>query len=656
MLISYRLLQTYFKKTLPTPEEVARLLSEHIFEIEGIDKKMNDVVLDVNVLPDRAPYCLSHQGIASEFASIRPEYEFTPRVIQNIPGDVGTSRKVIVEAKEYCDRYILAELMDVEVKESPKWLTDYLESLGQRSINLVVDLTNFVMLDIGQPLHAFDASKVEGEIQVRFAHEGEEIITLDKKQIKLTPEVCVISDSKKALAIAGVKGGNVAEVTKQTNHILLESAHFKSSLVRVASGIVGIKNDSSKRFENNVANKRSIEGIQYFIALLKKECGELLVNSFFDSSPEKPEEKKLEVGFQFIKAVLGAEITDEEIIDCLTRNHLRVVRVGEKLSITIPEERKDLEIPEDICDEVGRLWGLTNLKGVLPKNHGTYEALSSLTLRNRISNFLVTKGYSEIYSYSLTNKGHGEILNPLASDKNFVRDNLSSAMEEKLVQNVYYADLLNLDKIRLFEIGKVYTQSGEKTHLSIGVAYKRFKKGERVNDEIKKIRDELVEFLNLPIQTVCTVDDSGGLLSFEGKTIGVINQKDGILEIELDQLFDKVKCEDVSLGCVSKHTMYTPVSTFPFISRDIAVFVPGEAGNESFVIDAIKKHGTTLLIRFDLFDVFTKTFKETEEVKTSYAYRMVFQSYEKTLTNEEVDTIVANITNEMNSREGWQVR
>ncbi len=656
MLISYRLLQTYFKKTLPTPEEVSRLLSEHIFEIEGIEKNSHDVVLDVNVLPDRAPYCLSHQGVASEFASIVPEYEFTPRVIQSISSDIGSVRNAIIEAEAYCDRYILSELMDVEVKESPKWLTDYLDSLGQRSINLVVDLTNFVMLDIGQPLHAFDAGKVEGNIKVRFADEGEEITTLDKRQIKLTSEVCVISDNKKALAIAGVKGGHVAEVNKQTNHILLESAHFVASQVRVASGKVGIKNESSKRFENNVSRQKSKEGMLYFISLLKKECPEMLVNSFFDSAPEKVEEIKIEVALSFIKAVLGAEITDEEIIDCLTRNHLRVVRVGEKLSITIPEERKDLEIPEDICDEVGRLWGLTKLKGVLPKNHGTYEALSSLSLRNSISNFLVTKGYSEIYSYSLTNKGYGEILNPLASDKNFVRDNLSDAMEEKLGQNLYFADLLNLDKIKLFEIGKVYTKRGEKTHLSIGVSYKRAKKGEKVNDEIKILRDELVEFLNIPIQTVCTVDDSGGLLNYEGKTIGVINNKDGVLELELDALFGASSLSDAPLKFEQKNVLYKPVSEFPFISRDIAVFVPGDAGNEESVLQVIKKNAGALMVRSDLFDVFTKTFKETSEVKTSYAYRIVFQSYDKTLTNEEIDIVIKKITEEMNAKEGWQVR
>lgn len=657
MKISYKWLQTYFKTPLPTPEKVTELFNFHTFEVESIEKKQDDVILDVKVLPDRAPYCLSHVGIAKELSALI-DNEFIPRNFEPLFKEEDLQPIYIKSIdQEYCDRFLLCRVLNVSNNKSPEWLRHHLEVLGQRSINLVVDLLNFVMLDIGFPLHAYDGAQVEGNISVRRASESEKITILDGKEINLSKDDYVITDEKGALAIAGIKGGKRAEIGSHTNHIILEAGHFDGAILRKSSKRVGIRNESSKRYENSVSAGSAKEAMIHFLNLLYKEDTEADIGNIVEENFYKPEEKTITVPIDFFENYLGKKFEIEEILDVLNKASIPAERIKENILIKVPAGRLDLSIKEDVLDEVGRILGYEKIEGVLPQTKIERKINKEVSYKNEIRNFLVEKGFSEVYTYAFDEEGEVLVANPLASDKGVLRKNLSKSIEKKLLSNLNYADLLGLEKIKIFEIGNVFSKGGENTSLCIGIAHKKISKNERPNDEIKIVRDELFKVLGFDPQILCTVDDSGGIISHEGKQVGVTNQTGGIMEIDLDFIISKLPDVSNETELVEKEgeTKFKPISAYPFASRDIAVFVPeGVLQNE--VLEVITKHSNDLLVKHTLFDEFSKEDPETGKNLTSYAYRLVFQSYTETLKEVEINKMMENITGALNAEKGWKVR
>ena len=659
MRISHKWLQTYFKKPLPSSEEIANLLTFHIFEVEGIEKKTNDDILDVKVLPDRASYCLSHEGVARELGALLSNNEFMPRNPSEIDSSNDVSGvSVSIEAGDVCDKYNGLRILGLSSNESPEWLKNNLEAVGQRSINFLVDLANFVMLDIGQPMHVFDAEKLDGDIVVRYAKAGEKITTLDGRDVALDSSVVIIADEKSPLAIAGIKGGKIAETTNFSTHVIVEAAHFDSIYTRKASSRLNIKTDSSKRFENAISSQFTEIALRHFVALLKKEDPDALVGEISISGNTKIVDKKVEVVPVFVASALGKDISSDEMLECLSRGSIPARREGDKIAVYPPHYRNDLNIPEDIADEIGRLYGYENIEAKLPEIKIPVEVNDAISWRNKSRNFLINLGFSEIQTYALKDKGEIEIANPLAEDKKFFRSELSSAMQEKLASNLYYADLLGLSKIKLFEFGHVYKNNKEFTSLSIGIAYKKVAKGESVNDEIKEIRDALFAEIGSDASILCTIDNMGGIISKDGISIGLTNNIGGIMEVDFDALIDGLSKNktDITIDVSKEILKYMPISAYPFIVRDVALFVPPKITPDT-VFEVIKRNAGELLVRHELFDVFEKKNKETGELeKTSYGYRLVFQSYEKTLTDDEINKIMDKISDALKGKEGWEVR
>ncbi len=657
MKISHKWLQTYFKNPLPSSEEIAELLTFHIFEVEGIEKKSYDDVFDVKVLPDRASYCLSHEGVARELGAIISSNEFIPRNLSPFePSPDVSALKANIETSG-CNKHVELQILNLSVHSSPEWLVKYLEAIGQKSINLIVDLTNFVMLDIGQPMHVFDASKLSGDITIRNAKEGEKIELLGGKEVSLDNSIMVLADNDGALDIAGIKGGKKAEMTSSSDHLVIVASNFDPSQIRKTSTKIGIKTDASKRFENGLSPLYPEIAMKYFVELLKKEDPEALVGPVTVIGDGEFEQNKIELDPKFVVTKLGADITTEDIISCLNRGSIPARREGDKIAVFPPFYRKDLIIAEDLVDEVGRLWGYENINPVLPKINLDIVNNSEIHWKNVVRNFLIENGYSEIYTYSLVNKGEAEIANPLASDKGYFRSDLSTLMNEKLASNIYYADLLGHSKIKLFEFGRVFRDGREFTSLSIGVAYKKAKKGERVNDEIKAVRDELFGHLGVNVNILCTVDDTGGIISKNGKSIGVINNIEGVMEVDFESLIEglAMPSKAEALHVSPNKEMYKPFSSFPFMVRDVAVFTGATVTKED-VFAVIECNAGEFMVRHELFDVFEKKNKETGEVeKISYAFRLVFQSYDKTLTDEEINRVMDNIYNALKEH-GFEVR
>ncbi|MEN9649331.1 MAG: hypothetical protein RL094_298 [Candidatus Parcubacteria bacterium] len=645
MNVSYKWLQQYFKHPLPATQKVADVFTMGVFEIESVEEKNGDTVFDIKTLADRNPYALSHRYMALELGVLLGQEVTFPTYNDVATSDAVRALSVTVHDADFCHRYVGRVVEGVQNGPSPAWLKSQLEVLGQRSINTIVDLTNYVMLDTGQPLHAFDADKVKGNIHVRKAKDAEEITLLDGTVVKLTSDMFVIADDESALAIAGVKGGKKAEVTIDTKNIILEAATFNGSMVRRTAQTVNIRNDSTKRFENQITPERALLAMTELSALIAKESGAAVFGSIVDQYPRPQTEWTIVVKVSDINTRLGIDVAAEEIIRILKAQHLTVVHDGDKLSLTIPLYRSDLIITEDIVDEVGRIYGYDKVKGELPPVVDHRPINKDFYYHNLIRKTLIELGFSEIYTYTLQDVGDVALQNPLNVHRGFMRNDLTRAMEQKLDFNLRNIDLLGLGEVKLFEIGKVFggaaNGSAEKYALSFGV---KSTKPVKLFDPKQVLTDVLQQ-----IAHAVGIKDIQQYVQFNADAtvveLSLVSAIEALPEPTSDIEFPKPA--DIS---------YKPFSSYPFAVRDIAVFVPGEKGSENAVLDIIKSESGDLLVRSTLFDTFTKTFKETGEVKTSYAYRLVFQAEDRTLNEDDLNGTMKRITDKMNAHDGWQVR
>ena len=659
MIVSYKWLQTYFKDKLPVPAKVAEAFTFGAFEIEGTeevggaaDSKTgeNDTAFDLKVLPDRACYALSHRGVASEFSAITSQKMTMPELIKEpITLNEKVSVKVVDErlCRRYCTRYI----KNVSVGASPEWLREKLEAVGQRSINTIVDATNFVMLDMGQPLHAFDADKVNGGIVVRLAKAGEKIELLPEKSspilsrnIELQETDLVIADEIGPIAIAGVKGGVRAAVTPITKNLIIESANFDPVSVRKTSTRLNLRNDASKRFENNLSVTLAEDAMEEVSVLIKKLCPNASVGAVTDVFSQPAKETTITVSADFISARLGVKLSTDQIENVFAKLNIgfekKSGKKGNGYLLTVPAVRLDLNIPEDIVEEVGRIYGYDKIVPAIPKKVATPIAVNKIAYwTEKIKDVLFGLGFSEVQTYSLVSKGEVEIQNPLASDKKCLRTSLYEGMTKSLEQNSKNATLLGTDEIKIFEVGTVFDLQGEHVALSLGVS---------ITKNVKKRDQVMLEIINKAFQAISDA---------VGKKIETPKLADGnaaVGEIDLSDLISELSAPKVwDINKLSGEIKYSPFSIYPFMVRDVAVFVPTTI-SEKEVSAVIVSAAGSLMIRHDLFDVFTKKFESGEE-KKSYAFHLVFQSRERTLVEDEVNAAMKKVSDALAAK-SWQVR
>ncbi len=640
MKISYNWLQTYFKDPLPSPAKLAELFTFRFAEVESVEPFQDDTVLDVKVLPDRAHYALCHKGIATEIAAITK----LPMHLPEASFAVTSTKKVAVaiENQTLCRRYTARYIENVTVGASPSGFVEALGAIGQRSINNIVDAANFAMFDIGQPLHAFDADKITGSITVRMAKAGEAITTLDGKEVALSPEILIIADDAGPLALAGIKGGKRAEVDAQTKNIIIEAAHFDPAYIRKASATLGIRTDSSKRYENEITPEWAALGSERVSALITLMIPGVLVGELVDAYSVKSESRHMAFDPQYVSQLLGTEISEKVARDILISFGIEVTARENIFDLTLPPERLDLVVPEDIVEEIGRIYGYENIEAVPPpKLAEQIVPLKSMYYEEKIRDVLVSLGFSEVFTYSFRSEGSVEIEKSMASDKNFLRGTLVTNIFEAIERNEYYTDLLAIDDVKLFEIGKTFNPLSEQTMLTIGL--RKIKKEKGITSE--SILKEILVIL----------EKEFGISQSQPSDFIYLAGQVGVLEIPLDNFITKLS-QPISWDLLpyhQKNITYRKISPYPFMIRDIAVFVPVETSQDEISALIVSEAGE-LLVRARLFDIFTKTFEDGSQ-KTSYAFRLVFQSYEKTLSDDEANTIMGRITAAMGAR-GWQVR
>lgn len=595
MKISREWLQTYFEKPLPSAKELADALTFHAFEIESVE---NDI-LDVKVTPNRGHDCLSYRGIAKEVSAIL-DVPIVPTALEawNQMQQFSSTLPVGVHIAEpeLCQRYIAWSIKGVKVGPSPKWLVDRLQAMGQQSINNVVDATNYVMFNVGQPLHAFDAEKLKKgdqgySIEVRKAKDGEKILALDGKEYVLKEGMLVISDkhSSEAIGIAGVKGGMPASITEKTTDIIIESANFNGASVRRTAQALKLRTDASSRFEQVISPELAALGIRAAAKLIL-ELGGGEIAGFSDSYPKPQEKTSVSVSLKKLNSVLGTSMQSGEVETALKRLGFTFKNDGEIYTVEPSFERLDISIEEDLIEEVGRIYGYEKIPSIeLPKSESEPEINVRFASAEKIREDLVQKGYSEVFTSVFSKKGERAVANKVDGTHPYLRSSLIDSLKEAFDKNTRNKELLGLDAVRLFEIGTIW--KGKKEITMLGEA-----------DE-KGVREEEIEITDLK------------------------------------------KYETYSSTTIDN---YKSFSKYPFIVRDIALWVPSGT-NADDVLQIIRKTAGDLVVRSGKFDEFKKG------DKTSYAFRLVFQSYDRTLmdsdANERMDSVYAAVRDN-----GWEVR
>jgi phenylalanyl-tRNA synthetase beta chain len=640
MRVSRNWLQEYFEAELPSAAQLAETLTFHAFEVEGVEQVGDDWVIDVDVLPNRSSDCLSHRGIAYELSvllSLPMKKDPLREALAPLP--VADTLRITLEKHQSCDRYIGAHMRGVSMAPSPAWLQNRLRAIGQRPINVVVDITNYVMCDLGQPMHAFDAAALTRDTQdtyhigARVAKEGERITTLTGETCTLTPEDTVISDmtTDTPLAIAGVKGGAHAEVTPETTDIILEAAHFAYLPVRKTSRRVKIATESSLRFQNDPSALLPEYAIRKAIRLIEEIAGGSLAG-VAEAGKNPPSQQPVDVTLSRINTLLGTALTTSDVEDILVRFGWTFSRDNEEFAISSPWERTDLHIEEEYIEEIGRVHGYSTLVGSLPPApRRALEMHPQQYYVEALSRALSDIGYAEVYTYTLQNSGEVALENPLAADKSHLRSTLTHGMHDALAKNAYTAPVLGeYTTLTCFEIGTIWR--GGKEHLSLAVGVRA------LAGKQSKAEAGLCEHVREVLTTI------------GANKVVLPPLENGVLEIDLSALIETLPRPThygMPLPC-NMAARYTPWSVYPHVLRDIAVWVPEDFPNEEVAAIIIATAPETLL-RHDLFDTFSK------DGRTSYAWHLVFQSTERTLTDEEVSGTMEDIAAACTKR-GWEVR
>jgi phenylalanyl-tRNA synthetase beta chain len=621
MKVSRAWLQKHFKEELPSTAELADALTFHAFEIESFDEDM----LDVKVLPDRAGYALSHRGIAAEISAIlNVPMAYDPlKQTLPLPGETDAITLSIDTPKAH--RHMAALVKGVKVGPSPEWLRAALESVGQRSINNVVDATNCVTLAMGQPTHAFDAAKAGTDIGIREAYEGEKVTVLTGEEYALPEGALVLTKGRdgEPLDIAGIKGGAASGITEGATDLLLSVANFDATSIRRTARALSLWTDASLRFQNRISPELVPIGMAQLAALIKEVAGGEVVG-IKELQNGLPAERlaPVTVSRGAINARLGAEFAKHEIVEALTRLDLPFVEEGENFIVSPPFWRRDIAISEDLAEEVGRILGYERIEPVelpapvVPADQRRFRGVE------RVRDLLIERGFTELSTPSFAAKGEVLLANPLDVEKPYLRADLAGNMEEALSRAVTVAPrvLGPANSVRLFEIGNVFGKGGERLSLALGVKTLSGKK-----TALGEVAVELSELLGMNIHV------AGDIVEVP------------LGEADLEAIGEAYEPAPYALAA------FRPFSVYPSATRDVAVWSP-EGTEETEVANLIIANAGDLLARIDLFDKFAK------DGRVSHAFRLVFESFEKTLSDAELGPVMEKVTAALNVKEGWQVR
>lgn len=639
--------------------ETEQELGSDVVEVLGL----NDYILDLSITPNRAD-ALSMRGLTYELGALyNNKVDF--KDVEKEENYEETSLQVSIES-ESCRNYVGQVVKNVEVKSSPLWLQTRLMNSGIRPINNIVDITNYVLLEFGQPMHAFDKDLVGDKIVVRDAKEGEVLETLDGEERKLQTTDLVITDSSRAIALGGVMGGKNTEVSEETKNIILESAYFNPTSVRRTSAAHGLRSDSSARFEKGIDPNMQKAALARAVELILELCPNAVVESSV-GIVNKEEEKIVEITTTYINNYLGITLSTEEIVAILEGLSFTVEVTGENLVVKVPTRRPDISIKQDLVEEVIRIYGYDNLASTLPKFSKTTKG--GLTYSQRMVRDLravyASLGFNDTINYSLVSEEEAteytledhhkvRLLMPMTETHSTLRQSLVPG----LLNTVQYNVARKQKDLKLFEIGRVFFGSGddniqpkETLYLSAALtgeerATKWLKESSALDFFAAKGYLEVV-FERLGLDEKVTYKKS----TLEGmhpgrfaevylgeKRIGFIGEvhpqvadklglnKTYVFEINLDEVISESKVRP----------KYEEVTKYPEITRDIAMLVDVKDEYQN-IYNVVESVNSKLISKVELFDLYVGA--ELLAGKKSLALTITYSDKQKTLTDEEVTSV-----------------
>ncbi len=627
---------------------------------------LDDEVIDFELTANRGDL-LSILGMAYELGAI---YDKKVKDIDlsfdENNEDINNSFKVEIDT-ENCSIFLAKKVKNVEIKESPQFIKSRLIASGIRPINNVVDISNYVMLETGQPLHFYDADKLDGVIGVRMAKNGEKLTTLDGIERTLHDENIVISDGKRSIGLAGVMGGLDTEITDNTKNIIIESAIFDGVKTRKTSNEL-IRSEASNRFEKGLDPNRTYMAVKRACNLLQKYANAEIVGGIAKYDTTSLEDKKIEVKFDDINKVLGLNISSEEILDVFRKLGFTYESNDKTAIVSVPTRRIDISIKEDLYEEVSRIYGVNNIEGLLPElpmKQGNYDR----TLRG-IRNKMVDLGLNETLSYILVGEDEAKqftkddtevikLLDPMSEDRNTLRH----SMIPSLMKIYDYNRARDNKDVSIFEIAKAFYKSGEEygeeRHLAVlmtGEFITGINNSKTVDFYIiKGIAEEILDYLGYENRYSFVQDETkianefhpgqSALISVNNDIVGVIGKvhpnvvKEDVfvLEINLDKLLAK------KVGKMK----FKEISVFPSVNKDLAVVVDKDILAQTLAMQ-IKKSAGSILNYVKVFDVYTG--KGIDENKKSLTFSLNFGKMNATLTDEEISSLMEKVVKDLENK------
>ena len=634
-----------FQEDYPVGSDVRPIL--------GID----DTAVDFEILANR-PDCLCAMGIARETAAaLNTEFKAPQITVQEAGGDIHNEVKVSVEAPDLCPRYAARVIKNVRIKPSPMWLRKYLHGAGLRSINNIVDITNYVMIEYGHPMHAFDLSKVRGrEIIVRRAHEGETLTTLDGNERALRTDDLVICDRERATGLAGVMGGEESEILDGTTDVMFECAVFDRTAIRLTSRAHGMRTEASGRFERGVACGTVIEAINRACELVNQLDAGDVVSGLIDLYPNPRPQQTITASVARIQERAGVDIPPEAMVEILRKLQFGCERDGDTLTVTVPCFREDLDGEADICEECLRMYGYEHIGATNLRGETTQGGVSPMkALKNKIARILTGLGYLEIMNFSFTGLSEIQklglpeddlrnqpmpIRNPLGEDTAVMRPTLVCDMLRTLSFNMNHST----ESASLYEMAAVFdhhhpTEEGLPTEtqtLCLG-SY-----GPDV--DFFSVRGALEAILRA-CGINCEVEPGADVYYHPGRCArltrgGVVFAQLGEVHPAVRERFDMPKRAVVAELNLQTLLTYAkpmgemkPLPRFPAMQRDLAL-VMDEAVAVGPLMTAMRKAAGSLLESIEMFDVYRGI--QVGLGKKSIAFSLTFRAADRTLTNEEV--------------------
>ena len=632
--------------------------------------QMDDGVIDFELTANRGDL-LSILGMAYEVGAIYDKKVKDVDLKHKESGeDINKTFKTEVKT-ENCSKLLVKKVENVKIEESPIFIKNRLIASGIRPINNVVDISNYVMLELGQPLHFYDADKLGNKLVVRMAEDGEKLTTLDNVERTLTSEDIVIADATHGVGLAGVMGGLETEVEPDTKNIIIESAIFDSVKVRKTSKKI-VRSEASNRFEKGLDPERTTMAIERACKLLEEYAGGTVVTGTVEYGKTNNKEKEIEITFKNINDVLGTVIPNEEILNVFRKLGFSYKVNGETIKVTVPTRRLDISIKEDLIEEVSRIYGVDNIEGklpIVPMRKGSYDKT-----QREIRNKMIALGLKETLTYVLINdkevNGYTldkfeplKLLDPITEDRNTLR----YSMIPSLYKVYEYNKAREQKDISIFEIGKGFYKKGEvygeDTKLCVLMSGK-YSTGLNNNKTvdfyvIKGIAEEVLDYLGYSGRYSFMKQEmpkemhpgQSAMINVNGSNIGMIGKihpsvtKDDVyvLEINLDELFTK------KVGKMK----YKEFSKFPSINKDIALVVDKKSVSKD-IEKVIKSAGGSLLTNIEVFDVYTGVGVGID--KKSIAYSLTFSDMKKTLTDEEINGLMDKIIDAVSKKCGAELR